>query len=179
MGRPDRIPSNSTQHYIPGPISSVSKDLIRDIHGASNVGKDGVLRSFASNGTVIDYRQLDPEQVKEFAIKQLAAWKVTGDIPESIVKFAEPPYPDGRLVTSENDLLNPAKKPKFDTHGEEKDFTPAPRYEVVGELEARQLIQPECVGATCQSLANCQAHNPPCHACYYEHGPPNGRCFLN
>jgi hypothetical protein len=59
----NRSRSPAENRYIEGPFSEVVKDLRTDATGALSVGPDGVLRSFAGNLEVIDYRQLDPEQV--------------------------------------------------------------------------------------------------------------------
>ncbi|KAI1273118.1 hypothetical protein F5Y07DRAFT_391491 [Xylaria sp. FL0933] len=103
--------SNTTSRYIPGPFRNVSQALLKNNDGFLSVGDDGVLRSFVPNGTVIDYYQLDPEQVKEFAEKQYSAWAAMGDVPPGISELAQPPYPDGRLVVNETQLLFPAVTP--------------------------------------------------------------------
>jgi hypothetical protein len=59
-----RARSPAPNRYIKGPFPDVVKDLKTDTTGALSVGPDGVLRSFAGNLQVIDYRQLDPEQVR-------------------------------------------------------------------------------------------------------------------
>jgi hypothetical protein len=50
--------TGATLRYIQGDISTVTRDLDQDLYGAYSIGSDGVLRSFANNRTVIDYRQV-------------------------------------------------------------------------------------------------------------------------
>ncbi|KAI1120311.1 hypothetical protein F5Y10DRAFT_283393 [Nemania abortiva] len=104
---------NTTCRYLPGPVSNVTEALLKDNSGFVSVGDDGVVRSFVPNGTVIDYYQLDPDQVKEFAEKQYFAWAAHGaaDVPASVSELAQPPYPDGRLVLNETQLLFPSVIP--------------------------------------------------------------------
>ncbi|KAK7416558.1 hypothetical protein QQX98_005164 [Neonectria punicea] len=61
----------------PGPFAALLNDMAKDPHGALHLGPDGVLRSLAANGTVIDQRahpetapplrrspaDMDPEEV--------------------------------------------------------------------------------------------------------------------
>ncbi|KAI1323204.1 hypothetical protein F5Y16DRAFT_403706 [Xylariaceae sp. FL0255] len=102
---------NTTSRYHPGPVSNVARVLLKDNGGFISLGDDGVIRSFIPNGTVIDYYQLDPEQVKQLAEKQYSVWATIGDVPESVSELAQPPYPDGRLVVNETQLLFPTDIP--------------------------------------------------------------------
>ncbi|KAI3318900.1 hypothetical protein HD806DRAFT_526075 [Xylariaceae sp. AK1471] len=100
---------NTTCRYLPGPVN------------------DGVVRSFVLNGTVIDYYQLDPDQVKQFAKKQYSAWTAhgAGDMPASVSELARPPYPDGRLVVNETQLLFPSVIPGMGDQSVSLSATPA------------------------------------------------------
>ena len=73
----------TTLKYTPGPFTTVLHSITKDPHGFLRLGHDGVLRSFAADGTtVLDYRQLDATQTSRFA-------------------------PDGRRVLIEDALLHP------------------------------------------------------------------------
>ncbi|KAK6065433.1 hypothetical protein SCUP515_11240 [Seiridium cupressi] len=165
----------STDRYIAGAFDTVSGGMVRDIYGGKQVGEDGVLRSFANNGTVIDYHQLDPEQVEEFAQDQLIQWKASGqEVPESVVKLAQPPYPDGRLVVSVDDLLHPAEKPEFPPESEISKGTSTSPADPTRIIERQPL---QCVGQPCQAVATCVNNFiTRCSECYFPRGPPNGQC---
>ncbi|KAK2811092.1 hypothetical protein FQN50_002428 [Emmonsiellopsis sp. PD_5] len=109
------LPSESPNRYVPGPASAVMQDLDTVEDGFLSVGADGVLRSFAKDATVIDYRQLDPDQVKSFAATQLAAWEASGmAMPSNVLNLADSSSTsgvDGRLVTALDQLLDPVDKP--------------------------------------------------------------------
>lgn len=141
--------------------------------GVFNLGSDGVLRSFDSNNQVIDYRQLDPDQVKAFATKQIEQWKGSDfGVPPTLLSLVESP-PDGRLVTDINALLNPddSEKP---VHSNEGDLTSrAP------ELEALNPRQPQICPTfqPCEHLSTCLIWG--CRACYFPWGPPFGLCYVD
>ncbi|KAI0410584.1 hypothetical protein F5X98DRAFT_368706 [Xylaria grammica] len=118
---------NTTRRYLPGPVSNVTEALLKDNSGFVSVGGDGVVRSFVPNGTVIDYYQLDPDQVKQFAEKQYSAWAAhgAGDMPASVSELAQPPYPDGRLVLNETQLLFPSVIPGTGDQSVPPSATPA------------------------------------------------------
>ncbi|KAI1756102.1 hypothetical protein F4782DRAFT_550044 [Xylaria castorea] len=118
---------NTTCRYLPGPISNVTQALLKDNSGFVSVGDDGVVRSFVPNGTVIDYYQLDPDQVQQFAEKQYSAWAAhgAGDVPASVSELARPPYPDGRLVVNETQLLFPSMIPGTGDQSVSPSATPA------------------------------------------------------
>lgn len=46
-------------------VQEISSSFKRDMQGCFHLGTDGVLRSFDENGLVVDYRQLEPHQVRE------------------------------------------------------------------------------------------------------------------
>ncbi|KAK2774008.1 hypothetical protein FQN53_003872 [Emmonsiellopsis sp. PD_33] len=109
------LPRESPNRYVAGSASAVMQDLDTVDDGYLSVGADGVLRSFAKDATVIDYRQLDPDQVKSFAATQLAAWEASRmAMPSSVLSLADSSSAsgvDGRLVTDLDQLLDPADKP--------------------------------------------------------------------
>ncbi|KAI0444155.1 hypothetical protein F4803DRAFT_549360 [Xylaria telfairii] len=137
---------NTTCRYLPGPFSNVTQALLKDISGFVSVGDDGVLRSFAPNGTVIDYYQLDPDQVKQFAEVQYSTWAAyrAGDVPASVSKLARPPYPDGRLVANETQLLFPSVIPGKRDQSVSPSATPADPPTRALDLLSRNL--PTCIG---------------------------------
>lgn len=135
-----------------------------------HLGSDGVLRTFANNLTVLDYHQLDIDQVKKLASEHLAQWQTSGmDIPPSLTNLVESPV-DGRLTIEIEALLNPEDKPNI---------TPVPgitpRSVGLESLIERQIVCPGVPG--CMSLADCTPYN--CFACFYPSGPPWGTCFIS
>lgn len=156
----------------------------KDPKGVLYVASDGVLRSVAADGTVLDYHQLDPDQVESFAAHQLAVWQGSGmEVPESVKQLAKPPYPDGRLVTDKEQLLHPTDIPNLpnppvaNKRRADGETSPAEkRRQALEELNSPAKRQPACVGYPCYSLADCIPYG--CHACYYPGGPPLGVCFL-
>ncbi|KAL9072081.1 MAG: hypothetical protein Q9157_005239 [Trypethelium eluteriae] len=46
---------DEVHRYMPGNFSEVVNAIAKPDHGALSVGNDGVLRSFSSNGTVMDF----------------------------------------------------------------------------------------------------------------------------
>ncbi|KAI9170566.1 Lactobacillus up-regulated protein [Paramyrothecium foliicola] len=160
---------DTLDHYIPGPVSSVVQSLDLDPNGVISVDDDGVMRSFSANGTVIDYHQLDPEQLESFAKSQLAAWEnIDMDVPESVKALAEGDFADGRELLDHDLLHHPAHGPNL--AGRSKYIK---EREVLDELNN---FQKRCVGTGCGSLADCLARG--CAACFFPAGPPVGVCFL-
>ncbi|KAL9088582.1 MAG: hypothetical protein Q9165_006102 [Trypethelium subeluteriae] len=163
---PNTAQGDVVHHYLPGNFSQVSSAITKHHHGALAVGDDGVLRSFDSNGTVIDFYQLDPHQIAEFAKMQLSAWqKNPSEVPESVKKLADSPKVDGRLVTEKNKIYSPPEKPHSSGKSVSKRSSPM----IVG------LPFPACAGDSCESLADCAN---PCNACYFPGGPPSGVCLV-
>ncbi|KAF4467245.1 hypothetical protein FALBO_5887 [Fusarium albosuccineum] len=70
--------------YTPGPLPSLLRTIVKDPHGALHIGPDGILRSFAANSSVIDYRHLSSTQTHSLA-------------------------PDGRDILSESAILHPPR----------------------------------------------------------------------
>lgn len=164
----NRSRSSAENRYVEGPFSEVVKDLKTDATGALSVGPDGVLRSFAGNLEVIDYRQLDPEQVRWFGKQQLSAWSNDAEIPESVSALVQGTI-DGRLVTDETILLHPSEKPQI---GKKSSSTQSEKRSA-DDLFIRQSAL--CAGTTCGSLNDCIPRG--CNACYFPNGPPDGRCL--
>ncbi|CAN9177437.1 unnamed protein product [Alternaria sp. RS040] len=164
----NRSRSPAEKRYVEGPFSGVVKDLKTDATGALSVGPDGVLRSFAGNLEVIDYRQLDPEQVRWFGKQQLSAWSNDAEIPESVSALVQGTI-DGRLVTDETLLLHPSEKPQI---GQKSSSTQSEKRSA-DDLFIRQSAL--CAGTTCGSLNDCIPRG--CNACYFPNGPPDGRCL--
>ncbi|KAH8646805.1 hypothetical protein BX600DRAFT_518828 [Xylariales sp. PMI_506] len=157
--------------YIPGAVSTIVQTMELDDGGVLSVGNDGVLRSFAADGTVIDYHQLDPSQVESFAEHQLAAWESQGTVPESVKDLAEATTEiDGRLITDKQELLNPSEKPNF--HHDAKSVSK--ERDVLDEL-SNNFVKRQCNYYTCSSLADCTPLG--CFACFFTIGPPFGICF--
>ena len=168
----------STDRYLPGPFRTAAEGLKKDDNGALNVGADGVLRSFAPDGSVLDYRQLDPDQLGEFATMQLQGWErwaaENGDeIPASVVALAEAAHDvDGRHVTELDKLLHPTEKPNFEATRNVQARTSEAENSPALLFDKRQ----QCfIGYPCQYLYVCLLVF--CRACYFPNGPPLGLCF--
>ncbi|USP73617.1 hypothetical protein yc1106_00891 [Curvularia clavata] len=164
----NRARSPAINRYIEGSFSEVVKDLKTGATGALSVGVDGVLRSFAGNLEVIDYRQLDPEQFRWFGKQQLSAWSDDAKTPDSVLSLVRDTI-DGRLVTNEEIILHPSEKPQI---GKKSSSTQSGKRDA-GDLSIRQSAA--CAGTYCESLNVCTPRG--CNACYFPNGPPNGRCL--
>ncbi|KAH9893670.1 hypothetical protein F4778DRAFT_784164 [Xylariomycetidae sp. FL2044] len=177
---------DSLNRYIPGSVRMVSQTLDTQGDGYLMVGEDGVMRSFASDGTVLDYHQLDPDQLKEFAIDQLHKWgKLKTETPDVVEELAKPPYADGRLVLDKERLLHPEDRPQpgpaLASRSEEM------QAELISRSEEMQVVErmsglherQECIGAECLTLNNCAKYRPtPCYQCYFNAKAPMGACML-
>ncbi|KAJ4322897.1 hypothetical protein N0V94_002160 [Neodidymelliopsis sp. IMI 364377] len=164
----NRAQSPASIRYVEGSFTDVIKDLKTEATGALSVGPDGVLRSFAGNLEVIDYRQLDPEQVLWFGKQQLSAWANDAVIPDSVSALVQGTI-DGRLVTDEDLLLNPSEKPKI---GKKHSSTQSEKRNAE-DLFIRQ--SGACAGSYCESINVCIPRG--CMACFFPNGPPDGRCL--
>ncbi|PFH60160.1 hypothetical protein XA68_11374 [Ophiocordyceps unilateralis] len=167
--------TDSTVRYVSGSVSAVANGMKFTDDGVFSLGSDGVLRTFTRNREVIDYRQLDPQQAKDLATKQILAWERSGkSVPASLTTVAESSV-DGRLVTDVDQLMNPTEKPAIPDGQSESSVSSKVRRSA-GELFSRAGPK-VCPGSPgCQSLSDCQRHH--CNACYFPHGPPHGTCFL-
>lgn len=149
-----------------------------DLNGVYHLGVDGVLRSFSHDNRVVDYRQLDPEQVKSLASGLVAQFDYHGiEIDEAFRAMAaadEKSEVDGRLVTDLQLLLHPTDPLNFPSGRSQPQSSPNPNKDVVDRLEARQ---PVYCGVTCWSLPDC--YWVYCHACFFPSGTGRvGACFL-
>ncbi|KAJ4174972.1 hypothetical protein NW754_005391 [Fusarium falciforme] len=72
LAEPDiTLGDNTSAHpllkYTPGPLPSILRTMVKDPHGLLRIGTDGVLRSFAANASVLDYRHLSSAQTHGLA----------------------------------------------------------------------------------------------------------------
>lgn len=146
--------------------------LETDPHGFIRVGEDGVMRSISGNGTVIDYHQLDPDQLKDFAERQLHAWDVSAmDVPDDVLELAKAPFADGRLVLEKDKLLRHEGMPSLVTRSKSAGSAVIER---LRGLDKRQ----DCVGKPCATFNQCASYRPtPCMVCYFPRGVV-GMCML-
>jgi hypothetical protein len=93
LATPTASAESTTLRYIPGDdLNSIIRGMKYDDLSVFNLGSDGVLRTFANNLTVLDYHQLDEDQVKKLASEQLAQWQASDmDIPPSLTQLASLP----------------------------------------------------------------------------------------
>ncbi|PHH90093.1 hypothetical protein CDD83_4550 [Cordyceps sp. RAO-2017] len=170
----DIAAEHANMRYVPGGVSDVANGMKFEDDGVFSLGTDGVLRTFTKGRDVIDYRQLDPEQAKELANKQIDGWQRGPDpIPASLLTVAGSSV-DGRLVTDIEKLMNPKEKPAR-SHGQSQKSQPGKSRRAPAEL-FRRAGPHVCPGQPgCSSIADCTPHH--CHACFFPHGPPHGTCF--
>ncbi|KAM7203080.1 hypothetical protein V8F33_002428 [Rhypophila sp. PSN 637] len=160
--------------YTPGPYGEALKNISFSPDGVFVLGIDGVLRSFTSDRSVVDYRQLDAEQVQQMA-KSLATQRINGDDVPGLSYLAEHPEVDGRLVEDTQSLFAPTDPLNLPHPDYAKSTSPA----VARSEQFTKLLedrQRPC-GRQCQSLADCRPIG--CYACYFPGGPGNpALCFL-
>ncbi|KAE9368953.1 hypothetical protein N431DRAFT_444347 [Stipitochalara longipes BDJ] len=91
--------SSATMRYEAGDVATVQHTINRAADGLGwvSLGLDGVFRSYAGDGSVIDWRQLDPDQIAADLATQAR-------VPNALPAEA---YGDGRLVTDINLLRQP------------------------------------------------------------------------
>jgi hypothetical protein len=91
--------SSDILRYEAGDVATVTHKIDRAADGSGwvSLGLDGVFRSYAGNGTVIDWRQLNPDQI---AADIAARYRGASTVPAEA-------YGDGRLVTDLNQLRQP------------------------------------------------------------------------
>jgi hypothetical protein len=68
--------------------------------GIFDLGEDGVLRSYAGDGSIIDWRQFDPQQIKEFL-------DTYNSHDSKLLARSADPNTDGRAVRDIDQLLRP------------------------------------------------------------------------
>ncbi|KJZ74887.1 hypothetical protein HIM_05796 [Hirsutella minnesotensis 3608] len=162
--------------YVPGSVGAVVSGMHITDDGVFSLGSDGVLRAFAADRQVVDYRQLDPEQFKELASMQVSGWEHLGgaeSVPASVLNLAQSSV-DGRIVTNVEQLMNPKEKPSTAAGGQPTTTNKSRRAPEQLFSRAGPRVCPGSPG--CSSLHDCQQHH--CNACFFPHGPPHGTCFL-
>jgi hypothetical protein len=150
------VTQSSLDRYMPGSVSDIIGSMIRDKEGTLELEADGVMRSYAGNGTVLDYHQMDPDQVAGFAFAQVIKYQRYGglkSVPDHIMALSTPPFADGRLVVDKEQLLSQKN---------------------MAAIGSSQL---SCYEITCAgpgAHAFCLANL--CGLCYYSSGPYGGQC---
>ena len=151
--------------------------MVTDRYGAFNLGSDGVLRSLANNLTVLDWRQLDPDQVLTLATDQLLSYKIAGQpIPSQLTDLISSHPVDGRNVTdlaslsTLDEVDRPAIPPRSLT--ERDNLSPNPAKRVVGQYTPQPIDM--CLFFGCMRLQDCTTIG--CRACFFPGGPPFGVC---
>lgn len=144
--------------YIPGSLSEVVSSLNTEDDGALSIGEDGVLRSFAGNLSVIDYRQLDASQSMAYALDQMEQITADGggDVADSMMTLAFTPV-DGRKVTDVDLLFNPEEKPSVDQLGR---ITPRSLAQLARDTDGKK-----CVGKSCKNSRYCNHRG--CSKCMF------------
>ncbi|KAF2419574.1 hypothetical protein EJ08DRAFT_43320 [Tothia fuscella] len=158
MAMSSSLDETSANRYVAGNIREVYHSMIKDGVQHQTIGPDGVLRVYDEQKNVIDYRQLDPQQVSEIAAIQLFAWKSKGgEIPAAVIQLSTTPYPDGRTVTEKAALW-------------QLDYIPLPvtATEVPAIFKRRQHKRQDCRYIGCSSYADCP---PFCNGCLQPIGP--------
>jgi hypothetical protein len=93
-----------TIRHVEGDPFDVIASLEKEWNGIVAVGADGVLRSFAYEGHVIDYRQLDQTQHQAFA---RIFSNPSIPVPHSRIDVDSVSFADGRTVVDHDKLMNP------------------------------------------------------------------------
>ncbi|KAL2416832.1 hypothetical protein ABEF95_002137 [Exophiala dermatitidis] len=92
--------SNSTLRYEAGSINTIAGSMVSDSKGIFQLGDDGVLRSYNGDGTVIDWRQQDADQIKRaYDAHNNRGGQFLRRSPQNIV--------DGRDVVDIDQILRP------------------------------------------------------------------------
>ncbi|KAL6364960.1 hypothetical protein LRP88_00935 [Fusarium phalaenopsidis] len=153
----DNMSAHPLLKYTPGPLPSILRTMVKDPHGLLCIGTDGVLRSFAVNSSIIDYRHLSSAQTHGFA-------------------------PDGRGVLSEAAILH---SPRGAVKGRAS-AADAGRPVGVGVPAARstdptaaEVVHPEILGECAPPVAcwNSTTCGGGCGACTYFGFFPYGLCL--
>ncbi|KAK4112409.1 hypothetical protein N656DRAFT_768548 [Canariomyces notabilis] len=174
------LPESKTEppalRYVPGSAHEASANISYDPQGVFVLGVDGVLRSFAPNISVVDYRQLDPDQVQELATGLARQARSLGvDVALGIQYLLEHPDIDGRLITDANAILTPGNPLNLPHPDYSTGATSPPRV----SRDLSELLngrQPAPCPATCNSLTDCIPVG--CFACFFPGGPGSvGICF--
>jgi len=87
--------------YVEGSQSATKGSLNLTGDGFIAFSLDGVLRSYSGDGTVIDWRQLDPTQISEWSGYSHPSFDL------NVLKRSPETYSDGRLATDVDQLRQP------------------------------------------------------------------------
>jgi hypothetical protein len=156
----------------------LTRNMKVDDNGVFVLGIDGVLRAFAPDLNVTDYRQLDASQVQELAGGLANQGHVLGvDVAPSyqFLLADENAGVDGRLVTDMAALLEPTHELSLPAPEYSDRTSPARR-----STDVLQILDPRQPGycyVSCSSLLDCYLVF--CYACYFPNGPPTGSCFTS
>lgn len=160
--------------YIPG--ESPLQDIVADDGGFLQLGQDGVLRSLSKNHTVVDFRQLDPDQFNALVAQGIKALSATRQpISETVQRLAGKGV-DGRVVTDATTLFSAAQdissvKPRFP----EAEATSPVEKKDVSPLEARQKQDMSwCYLRSCRYSPDCSSVN--CMGCLRLPTQARGHC---
>ncbi|MCJ1479710.1 hypothetical protein MMC13_008396, partial [Lambiella insularis] len=99
----------AASNVLPLDIGDMVRSMTAHPDGLFQLATDGVLRSFDGDRKVVDFRQLNPEQIASYL-------KTTPD--QSAINWSEWKGVDGRTVTGERelwDLPESLKPPRFDS----------------------------------------------------------------
>lgn len=154
----DNMPAHPLLKYTPGPLPSILRTMAKDPNGLLRVGTDGVLRSFAANASVLDYRHLSSAQTHGLA-------------------------PDGRGVLSEAAILHSprgAVKGRASAAGAGRPVgVGVPAAMSTDPAEAAEVVHPEILGECAPPVAcsNSTTCGGGCGACTYFGFFPYGLCL--
>ncbi|RTE75181.1 hypothetical protein BHE90_010353 [Fusarium euwallaceae] len=154
----DNMPAHPLLKYTPGPLPSILRTMVKDPNGLLRVGTDGVLRSFAANASVLDYRHLSSAQTHGLA-------------------------PDGRDVLSEAAILHSprgAVKGRASAAGAGRPVgVGVPAAMSTDPAEAAEVVHPEILGECAPPVAcwNSTTCGGGCGACTYFGFFPYGLCL--
>ncbi|OAA63456.1 hypothetical protein SPI_03619 [Niveomyces insectorum RCEF 264] len=162
--------------YVPGTALQASANIAYDPDGVFVLGVDGVLRTFAPNISVVDYRQLDPAQVNELAVRLATHSEFLGvELAPGLQYLLDHPETDGRSVVNTHDLLQPTNPLVLPDPAYSNSTSPPQKRDLTGLLDPRQ---PALCPGTCASVSDCVFIS--CFACYFPYGPGSiGLCFTN
>ncbi|KAF4980298.1 hypothetical protein FZEAL_3669 [Fusarium zealandicum] len=141
--------------YTPGPLPSLLRTIIKDPDGSLRIGPDGVLRSFAANASVLDYRHLSSAQTHGLA-------------------------PDGRSVLSQAALFHPPATPTTKTGRAAAGLGVGAGYLAARSTDpAATVVDPEILGECAPPVAcwNSTTCGGGCGACTYFGFFPYGLCL--
>lgn len=157
-------PASSTSPSISGPTDEPQTNpqdwvaqLRQEDDGLIHLADDGVLRSYAANGTVLDARQLDNAQIMAFIKDRERHPNMTPSILQHFHDVFQ--GVSGFDVTDPDHLLNPPaelRPPRLSN----RQVSPPQSRHVAGEILStfrhyRKRAPPLCNEATCNSKSDC------------------------